>query len=81
MYRIDLSLMLNATYEDRMKNISALKKFRNERSVAMALEYMENLVYAGVDIFDVDLGCYDNWWLPHPLMPCLLDAFSLYQSL
>ena len=27
---------------------------------------MENLVKAGVDMFDVDLGCYDNWWLPHP---------------
>ena len=32
----------------------------------MTLEYMENLVKAGVDIFDVDMGCYDNWWLPHP---------------
>ena len=33
---------------------------------------------AGVDIFDVDLGCYDNWWLPHPPagMPsgCFLDV-------
>jgi 2-enoate reductase len=27
---------------------------------------MKNLVEAGVDMFDVDLGCYDNWWLPHP---------------
>jgi 2-enoate reductase len=27
---------------------------------------MANLVKAGVDLFDVDLGCYDNWWLPHP---------------
>lgn len=84
MYRIDLSLMLNATYEDRMKNISALKKFRNERSVAMALEYMENLVYAGVDIFDVDLGCYDNWWLPHPpdAMPpgCFLSVSELVRN-
>lgn len=39
---------------------------------------MENLVRAGVDIFDVDLGCYDNWWLPHPPagMPsgCFLDV-------
>ena len=32
----------------------------------MTLDYIKNLVYAGVDIFDVDLGCYDNWWLPHP---------------
>ncbi|MBQ1742772.1 MAG: FAD-dependent oxidoreductase [Oscillospiraceae bacterium] len=39
---------------------------------------MENLVKAGVDMFDVDLGCYDNWWLPHPPagMPagCFLDV-------
>ena len=27
---------------------------------------MEHLVEAGVDMFDVDMGCYDNWWLPHP---------------
>jgi len=32
----------------------------------MTLAYMANLVRAGVDLFDVDLGCYDNWWLPHP---------------
>lgn len=19
-----------------------------------------------MDVFDVDLGCYDNWWMPHP---------------
>lgn len=66
MYRIDLSLMLNATYGDKMKRIKSLKKFRNERLVIETLDYMENLVKAGVDIFDVDLGCYDNWWLPHP---------------
>jgi 2-enoate reductase len=34
--------------------------------VAQTLEYMINLVKAGVDVFDVDLGSYDNWWLPHP---------------
>jgi 2-enoate reductase len=66
MYRIDLSLALNATYGDRMRTVNPLKHFRNERTVEMALEYMSNLVKAGVDLFDVDLGCYDNWWLPHP---------------
>jgi len=66
MYRIDLSLALNATYGERMKTQSPLKKFKNERTVAQSLAYMEELVKAGVDIFDVDLGCYDNWWLPHP---------------
>jgi len=66
MYRIDLSLMLNATYGEKLKQIKNLKKFRNERLVIETLDYMENLVKAGVDMFDVDLGSYDNWWLPHP---------------
>ncbi len=66
MYRIDLSLALRATYGERMEHVKTLRKFRNERTVAMTLEYMGSLVRAGVDMFDVDLGCYDNWWLPHP---------------
>jgi 2-enoate reductase len=66
MYRIDLSLALNATYGKKMEETHPLKKFKNERTVAQTLDYMKNLVKAGVDIFDVDLGCYDNWWLPHP---------------
>lgn len=78
MYRIDLSCALNETYGEDMKHISALKKFTKGRTIADTLEYMENLVRAGVDIFDVDLGCYDNWWLPHPPagMPagCFLDV-------
>lgn len=80
MYRIDLSLALNATYGDRMKAGSGiyLNKFRNERTADETLQYMEELVKAGVDVFDVDLGCYDNWWLPHPPsgMPagCFLDV-------
>ncbi len=74
MYRIDLSLMLNATYGDRMNKISSLKKFRKERSVEMTLDYLKNLIAAGVDLVDVDLGCYDNWWLPHPLTQCPPDA-------
>ena len=66
MYRIDLSLALNSTYSDKMNKIGSLKKFKNERTIEQTLEYMDKLVAAGVDIFDVDLGCYDNWWLPHP---------------
>ncbi len=66
MYRIDLSLALNETYGVKMDNVSALKKFKNGRTIAQTLDYMKNLVKAGVDMFDVDLGCYDNWWLPHP---------------
>lgn len=66
MYRIDLSLALHATYGGRMDTVKSLRKFRNERSLEQTLDYMKNLVKAGVDLFDVDLGCYDNWWLPHP---------------
>ena len=66
MYRIDLSLALNETYKDKMNTVPSLKKFRNGRTVADTFRYMKNLVEAGVDMFDVDLGCYDNWWLPHP---------------
>ncbi len=66
MYRIDLSCALNETYGEEMEKIPSLKKFTNGRSVEQTLDYMKNLVAAGVDIFDVDLGCYDNWWLPHP---------------
>ncbi|MGC8943469.1 MAG: NAD(P)/FAD-dependent oxidoreductase [Caldisericia bacterium] len=66
MYRIDLSLALNETYKDKMDKVKSLRKFKDERKVEETLEYMVNLVKVGVDIFDVDLGCYDNWWLPHP---------------
>lgn len=84
MYRIDLSLALNATYGEKMHRVSSLKKFRNERTVAMTLEYMTNLVKAGVDIFDIDIGSYDNWWLPHPpaTMPpgCYLPVAKLVKD-
>lgn len=84
MYRIDLSLALNCTYGDKMKKIKALKKFRKERRIEETLEYMKNLVKAGVDMFDVDLGCYDNWWLPHPpaSMPsgCFLEVSKLVKD-
>ncbi len=84
MYRIDLSLMLGATYGERLGSIKQLKKFKNERSIAETLEYMKDLVKAGVDMFDVDLGCYDNWWLPHPpsSMPsgCFLDISKIVKD-
>ena len=84
MYRIDLSLALNETYGKRMDEVSSLKKFKKERTVAQTLEYMVNLVKAGVDMFDVDLGCYDNWWLPHPpsTMPsgCFLPVARLVKE-
>ena len=81
MYRIDLSLALNETYGEEGMREKALRKFTNGRSIAETLDYMENLVKAGVDVFDVDLGCYDNWWLPHPPagMPagCFLDISQI----
>lgn len=84
MYRIDLSLALNETYGEQGMNIPALKKFKNGRTIQQTLDYMCNLVKAGVDMFDVDLGCYDNWWLPHPpaSMPagCFLDVSQMVKQ-
>lgn len=84
MYRIDLSLALNATYKERMRNVKPLKRFRKERKVHETLRFMEHLVRAGVDIFDVDMGCYDNWFLPHPpsSMPsgCFLSLSELVKK-
>ncbi len=84
MYRIDLSLMLNATYGEKMNGVSSLKKFKNERTIEMTLDYLKKLVAAGVDIIDVDLGCYDNYWLPHPpeAMPpaCFIEVASLVKN-
>ena len=69
MYRIDLSLALCETYGERMDTVRTLRRFRNERAVDETLAAMRGLVEAGVDMFDVDLGCYDNWWLSHPPGP------------
>ncbi len=84
MYRIDLSLALNETYGKTMNEVKALKKFINGRTIDDTLRYMENLVTAGVDAFDVDLGCYENWWLPHPpsSMPsgCFLDIAEMVKT-
>ncbi len=84
MYRIDMSLMLNATYGDNWMDKTYMKKFKNERTFTQTLEYMAELVKVGVDMFDVDLGCYDNWWLPHPpaSMPsgCFLDISKMVKE-
>ena len=83
LYRIDLSLALNAVYGDDMKK-KKLRKFKKERTIDETLLYMEKLVQAGVDMFDVDIGCYDNWWLPHPpsSMPsgCYVDFSELVKK-
>lgn len=66
MYRIDLSLALEETYNEKTLGSTYLGRMRGGRTVEQTLSYMEDLVAAGVDVFDVDLGCYDNWWMPHP---------------
>ena len=61
------SLALNATYGERMEQVGSLRKFR-ERAHGGDDPRLTWPTWcaAGVDMFDVDLGCYDNWWLPHP---------------
>ncbi len=80
MFRIDMSLALNETYGERM-NQNHMKKFTNGRTMEQTLDYLKNLVRAGVDVIDVDLGSYDNWWLCHPPegMPpgCYLDIAQM----
>lgn len=66
MYRIDLSLALEETYNEKTLGSTYLGRMRGGRTVEQTLSYMEDLVAAGVDVFDIDLGCYDNWWMPHP---------------
>ena len=66
MYRIDLSLALEETYDEETLGSTYLGRMRGGRTVEQTLSYMEELVAAGADVFDVDLGCYDNWWMPHP---------------
>ena len=62
-YRIDLTQALLYSYgekvfKDRFKGI--------ERTVEEGLQMCKALYEAGVDAFDVDKGCYDNWFYPHP---------------
>ena len=84
MYRIGLSLGLHASYSEKIEKVNSLRKFRRERLVSATLNFMANLVKAGVDSFDVDLGTYDNWWLPHPpsSMPsgCYLSVTRLVKE-
>jgi len=84
MYRIDLSLALNETYGEGMLATGSLRKFTNGRTAEETIAFMRNLVLAGVDMFDVDLGCYDNWWLPHPpsSMPpgCFLEVSAMVKE-
>lgn len=62
-YRIDLTQGLSDSYgPDVLKD-----RFRNmERTVEEGLALCTELARAGINAFDVDKGCYDNWFYPHP---------------
>lgn len=63
MYRLDLTQALQESYGDTVFK----KRFGGkERSIEDGLEFCKLLYEAGVDAFDVDKGCYDNWFWPHP---------------
>lgn len=62
-YRIDLTQALLHSYGPEVFK----KKFKGmERTIEEGLEFCKALWEAGVDAFDVDKGCYDNWFYPHP---------------
>ena len=62
-YRIDLTQFLKGSYGEEIFK----KKFKGmERELQEGLEFCKALAEAGVDAFDVDKGCYDNWFYPHP---------------
>ncbi len=62
-YRIDLTQALEESYGKEVfrKNFKGM-----ERTMEEGLEFCRTLAQAGVDAFDVDKGCYDNWFWPHP---------------
>lgn len=62
-YRLDLTQSLRESYGDEIFQ----KYFKGcERTPEEGLEFCAALAKAGVDAFDVDKGCYDNWFYPHP---------------
>ncbi|MDW7733080.1 MAG: FAD-dependent oxidoreductase [Methanolobus sp.] len=62
-YRMDLTQALQESYGDEIFR----KRFRgNERTIEEGLNFCTALYETGVDAFDVDKGCYDNWFWPHP---------------
>ncbi|MDD3272410.1 MAG: NADH:flavin oxidoreductase, partial [Syntrophomonadaceae bacterium] len=62
-YRLDLTQALYESYGDQIFK----KMFKGqERTIEKGLEFCQVLAEAGVDAFDVDKGCYDNWFYPHP---------------
>lgn len=63
LYRLDLTQAIQQTYGDRIFNDIFRGK---ERTIEEGLEFCKVLHEAGVDAFDVDKGCYENWFWPHP---------------
>jgi 2-enoate reductase len=62
-YRIDLTQGLKESYGKKVFK----ERFKGmERTMEEGLEFCKVLAKAGVDAFDVDKGCYDNWFWPHP---------------
>jgi 2-enoate reductase len=62
-YRVDLTQALLESYGNDVFK----KQFRGtQRNIEAGLEFCKQLAAAGVDAFDVDKGCYDNWFYPHP---------------
>ncbi|WP_340818124.1 FAD-dependent oxidoreductase [Methanolobus sp. WCC4] len=62
-YRLDLTQALQESYGDTVFR----KRFHGkERTIEEGLQFCKALHEAGVDAFDVDRGCYDNWFWPHP---------------
>ena len=62
-YRVDLTQALLESFEEDIFK----KQFKGkQRSIEAGLEFCKQLSKAGVDAFDVDKGCYDNWFYPHP---------------
>ena len=62
-YRLDLTQALYESYGDQIFK----KMFKGqERTIEEGLTFCQVLVEAGVDAFDIDKGCYDNWFYPHP---------------
>ena len=63
LYRLDLTQGLEESYGQDIFN----KRFKGmERTIENGLEFCKALAEAGVDAFDIDKGCYDNWFYPHP---------------
>jgi 2-enoate reductase len=75
-YRMDLTQALEQSYGAE----TFKKRFKGrERTVEEGLEFCKALAQAGVDAFDVDMGCYDNWFWPHP--PAYFDDMPYVEEM